>query len=71
MAEPVVMPRLGWTMEVGSVVEWHKRDGDPVKAGEPLLAIESDGSLTAHADLAQWEARRKGGLGRLDRRGGP
>jgi pyruvate dehydrogenase E2 component (dihydrolipoamide acetyltransferase) len=52
VAEPVVMPRLGWTMEVGSVVEWHKRDGDPVKAGEPLLAIESDKAISDVEALA-------------------
>ena len=38
----VVMPRLGWTMEEGSIVEWLKRDGDAVTAGEPLFTIESD-----------------------------
>jgi pyruvate dehydrogenase E2 component (dihydrolipoamide acetyltransferase) len=42
MAAAVVMPRLGWTMEEGSIVEWLKRDGDEVKAGEPLFTIESD-----------------------------
>lgn len=36
------MPRLGWTMEVGRVVEWLKNDGDPVEAGDVILAIESD-----------------------------
>src|SRR3712207_863210 len=42
MAVEVVMPRLGWTMEEGSVVEWLKRDGDAVRAGEVLFTIESD-----------------------------
>lgn len=42
MAKPVVMPRLGWTMEEGSIVDWLKRDGDTVTAGEPLFTIESD-----------------------------
>src|ERR687893_1757199 len=42
MATEVVMPRLGWTMEVGRVVEWLKNDGDPVEEGEIILAIESD-----------------------------
>jgi pyruvate dehydrogenase E2 component (dihydrolipoamide acetyltransferase) len=36
------MPRLGWTMEVGRVVEWLKNDGDPVEEGDIILAIESD-----------------------------
>lgn len=46
MAIEVVMPRLGWTMEVGRVVAWLKADGDPVEAGEPLFAVESDKSVT-------------------------
>ena len=27
MAEEIVMPRLGWTMEEGTLVEWLKADG--------------------------------------------
>lgn len=46
MASEVVMPRLGWTMEVGRVVEWLKQDGEPVEAGEFILAIESDKAVT-------------------------
>src|SRR5712691_6171186 len=40
------MPRLGWNMEVGTVVEWLKHDGDPVKAGEYLFLVESDKATT-------------------------
>jgi len=28
MAVEVVMPRLGWDMEEGSLVEWRKKDGE-------------------------------------------
>ncbi|MDQ2682525.1 MAG: E3 binding domain-containing protein, partial [Chloroflexota bacterium] len=45
MATEVVMPRLGWTMEVGRVVEWLKQDGEPVEAGDIILAIESDKAI--------------------------
>jgi pyruvate dehydrogenase E2 component (dihydrolipoamide acetyltransferase) len=38
----VVMPRLGWDMEAGTLVEWLKPDGSPVRAGEPICVIESD-----------------------------
>ena len=31
MAYQVVMPRLGWAMEKGRLVEWLKQDGDPVQ----------------------------------------
>src|SRR5215210_3611624 len=40
------MPRLGWTMEVGRVVEWLKQDGDAVEAGDLILAIESDKAVS-------------------------
>ena len=40
------MPRLGWTMEVGRVVEWLKQDGEPVEAGDLILAIESDKAVS-------------------------
>ena len=46
MAIEVVMPRLGWNMEAGTVVEWLKHDGDPVKAGEYLFLVESDKATT-------------------------
>lgn len=45
MASDVVMPRLGWTMEVGRVVEWLKKDGDRVEVGDLILAIESDKAI--------------------------
>jgi pyruvate dehydrogenase E2 component (dihydrolipoamide acetyltransferase) len=45
MPSEVVMPRLGWTMEVGRVVEWLKHDGDLVEVGDLILAIESDKAI--------------------------
>ena len=46
MASEVVMPRLGWTMEVGRVVEWLKGDGEAVEAGEFIFSVESDKAIT-------------------------
>jgi pyruvate dehydrogenase E2 component (dihydrolipoamide acetyltransferase) len=42
----IVMPRLGWTMEVGTVVEWLKASGDPVEAGDHIFSVESDKAIT-------------------------
>jgi pyruvate dehydrogenase E2 component (dihydrolipoamide acetyltransferase) len=42
VAVEVVMPRLGWTMETGSVAEWLKHDGDVVQAGDILFTVETD-----------------------------
>ncbi len=38
----VVLPRLGWNMETGSLAEWLKRDGERVEAGEILFTVEGD-----------------------------
>lgn len=46
MTNEVVMPRLGWTMEAGTVVEWLKRDGEPVTAGEAIFTVEADKGIT-------------------------
>ena len=42
MAAEVVMPKLGLTMEEGTILQWVKREGDPVAAGETILQIETD-----------------------------
>ena len=42
MATEVILPKLGQTMEEGTIVEWFKQEGDPVGRGEPLFAVESD-----------------------------
>jgi pyruvate dehydrogenase E2 component (dihydrolipoyllysine-residue acetyltransferase) len=38
----IVMPRMGLTMEEGTVVAWLKGVGEQVQAGEPLVEIETD-----------------------------
>lgn len=42
MATRVVMPKLTDTMEEGVVLEWKKREGDQVAAGDVLAEIETD-----------------------------
>ncbi|MEO6062578.1 MAG: E3 binding domain-containing protein, partial [Thermoflexales bacterium] len=42
MAVEIVLPRLGWTMEEGTFVEWLKKDGDEVKPGDLIYVVESD-----------------------------
>ena len=42
MATEVILPKLGQTMEEGAIVEWFKKEGDPVKRGEVLFTVESD-----------------------------
>jgi pyruvate dehydrogenase E2 component (dihydrolipoamide acetyltransferase) len=45
MAIEIKVPRLGWSMEEGTFVEWLKRNGQDVRAGEPLFAIEGDKAI--------------------------
>lgn len=42
MVTRVLMPRLSATMKDGIVSQWLKREGDTVKEGEPILAIETE-----------------------------
>ncbi len=42
MATRVFMPKAGMAMEEGTILQWFKKEGDKVEAGEPLLEIETD-----------------------------
>ncbi len=42
MPEKIIMPRMGMTMETGFVTKWYKKEGEPVKAGEPIVEIMTD-----------------------------
>jgi len=38
----IVIPRLGLTMEWGRVVQWFFKEGEEVKQGQPLFALETE-----------------------------
>jgi dihydrolipoamide dehydrogenase len=42
MATMLTMPKLGLTMTEGSIQEWKKNEGDPVKKGEVILSVATD-----------------------------
>lgn len=42
MAEIIIMPKLGFNMNEGKLVEWYKQEGESVKKGEPLFSVETD-----------------------------
>ncbi len=42
MAQFFNMPQLGSTMEEGTILKWHKQEGDALRAGETMLEIETD-----------------------------
>ena len=42
MAQAVIFPKLGQTMEEGAIVKWLKKEGDPINKGDILFEIETD-----------------------------
>jgi pyruvate dehydrogenase E2 component (dihydrolipoamide acetyltransferase) len=55
----VYMPGLSPTMEEGTVVKWHKKEGDKVKQGEVIAVIQTDKSAV------DFEAEADGILGKI------
>ena len=46
MPTEVILPRLGFSMNEGTISEWLVGDGDTVEKGAPLYLLESDKSST-------------------------
>ena len=42
MPAEITMPQLSDTMTEGTVVKWHKKEGDAIKAGEEIADVETD-----------------------------
>jgi pyruvate dehydrogenase E2 component (dihydrolipoamide acetyltransferase) len=42
MAIAITIPRLGWNMDEGIFVGWLKRDGETIRAGDPLFTLEGE-----------------------------
>lgn len=42
MAKEVIMPALGMAQETGTLLTWHKRQGDTVNKGELLMTVATD-----------------------------
>ena len=42
MAEVIIMPKLGFNMEEGQLVKWHKAEGDAITKGEVFFEINTD-----------------------------
>lgn len=45
MATDVLLPKLGFSMNEGKLVEWLVPDGGQVTEGQPLFSLESDKSI--------------------------
>jgi len=42
VATTVTMPKMGMTMQEGTITRWLKRQGDTVRQGEPLFEVQTD-----------------------------
>ncbi len=42
------MPKLSPTMELGTLVKWHKQDGDAVTSGDVLIEVSTDKAVVEH-----------------------
>lgn len=42
MSKEFLMPKLGMTMEEGTITKWLKQEGDKVEKGEPIVEIMTD-----------------------------
>jgi pyruvate dehydrogenase E2 component (dihydrolipoamide acetyltransferase) len=59
MPKQIRMPKLSDTMEEGTLLQWRKREGDPVRRGEVLAEIETD-----KADM-EYESYTEGTVAKL------
>lgn len=45
MSIDVILPKIGFAMDEGTLTEWFIKDGERVNAGQPLYSFESDKSV--------------------------
>ena len=59
MATNIVMPQMGYDMREGTVIRWHKKEGEAVSRGDVLADIETDKATV------EFEAFTSGVLGKI------
>ena len=59
MATNIVMPQMGYDMREGTVVRWHKKEGETVSRGDVIAEIETDKATV------EFEAYTGGVMGRI------
>lgn len=53
MARELTMPRLSDSMDEGTILKWLVAEGDEIRAGQPLVEVETDKAVVTHeADAA-------------------
>lgn len=45
MSTPILLPKIGFSMDEGTLTEWLVEDGATVEKGQPLYSLESEKSV--------------------------
>ncbi len=54
----LTMPKLSPTMEAGTLVKWHKKEGDRIEAGDLLFEVATDKATVEHTALDEGWIRK-------------
>ena len=57
MATAVIMPQVGQDIETAIIVEWIKKENDPIQKGDTIATVESD-KATFDVEALLWSPRR-------------
>ena len=57
--QEIIMPKLGLTMDEGTLIRWHKREGEAIEKGEILFEVETDKAVN------EVEASTEGTVGKI------
>ena len=42
MTQPIIMPQISQDITTGKIVEWFKKENDPIEKGEVVCSVEGD-----------------------------
>ncbi|MDB5967850.1 MAG: biotin/lipoyl attachment protein [Hydrocarboniphaga sp.] len=45
MSTEIILPKIGFSMDEGTIAEWMAADGASVEKGQPLYSLESEKSV--------------------------
>ena len=65
MSTEIVLPKLGFSMNEGTVTEWLAAEGATVKKGQPLYSLESEKSVQEIESPADGVLRVKAPTGEI------
>ena len=54
----VVMPQMGESIAEGTIVKWHKKEGDGIRAGELLFEVATDKATVEYNALDEGFLRK-------------